>query len=96
MSSVTRYPDGRVPRAVSIEVPAEFPLGDDVRGGGTVSGLVGLWNVEKFVDGDDVAAGGAASAVADAAGEQVALWAAAFAGEAFSAAGAFVDAGGGA
>jgi hypothetical protein len=62
-------------------------------GAGSDSVGVGwLLDVEQLVDGDDVAAGGAAAPLAEATGEQVALGAAAFAGEAVSAAGAFVDA----
>ena len=56
----------------------------------------GLAGLEQIGDGQDLAAARAASAVADAPGEQVAVGAAAFAGEPVAAAGALVDAGGGA
>jgi len=62
----------------------------------TVFGFDALLDVQELVDGDDVPAAGAASSLVDASGEQVALWAAALPGEAFPAAGAFVDAAGGA
>ena len=62
-------------------------------GGGSDSFGVGwLMDVEQFGDGDDVAAVGAAAALAEASDEQVAPGAAAFAGEAVPAAGAFIDA----
>ncbi len=54
-----------------------------------------LLDLEQLGDGDDLTAGGAAAAFAEASGEQVAFVAAAFAGEAVPAAGAFVDAAGG-
>jgi len=53
-----------------------------------------LLDVEQFAGGDDLAAVGAAAALAEASGEQVALGAAALAGELVPAAGAFVDAAG--
>src|SRR5659263_56801 len=56
----------------------------------------GLFEPEQFRDGEHLPAAGTASSVADAAGEQMAVWAAAFAGEMLAAAGAFVDPGGGA
>ncbi len=63
-----------------------------VGGGSDSFGVGALLDVEQLGDGDDVAAGGAAASLAEATGEQVALGAATFAGEAVSAAGAFVDA----
>src|SRR5664280_1471485 len=56
----------------------------------------GLFEPEEFRDGEHLPAAGTASSVADAAGEQLAVWAAAFGGEALAAAGAVVDPGGGA
>ena len=58
-------------------------------------GLGLLPDVEELVDGDDVAEAGAAASFVEAAGEQVAGFAAALAGEPVAAAGAFVDAAGG-
>ncbi len=58
-------------------------------------GVGWLLDIEQLGDGDDLTAGGAAAAFAEASGEQVAVRAAAFAGEALAAAGAFVDAAGG-
>jgi len=55
-------------------------------------GVGGLLDVEQFADGDDLAAGGAVAALAEASGEQVAVLAAALAGEPLPAAGALVDA----
>src|SRR5664280_2101093 len=56
----------------------------------------GLFEPEEFRDGEHLPAAGTASSVADAAGEQLAVWAAAFGGETLAAAGTFVDPGGGA
>src|SRR5664279_1376959 len=56
----------------------------------------GLFEPEEFRDGEHLPAAGTASSVADAAGEQLAVWAAAFGGETLAAAGTFLDPGGGA
>src|SRR5664280_752474 len=56
----------------------------------------GLFEPEEFRDGEHLPAAGTASSVADAAGEQLTVWAAAFGGETLAAAGTFVDPGGGA
>src|SRR5664280_2846467 len=56
----------------------------------------GLFEPEEFRDGEHLPAAGTASSVADAAGEQLAVWAAAFGGETLAAARTFVDPGGGA
>src|SRR5664280_1134047 len=56
----------------------------------------GLFEPEEFRDGEHLPAAGTASPVADAAGEQLTVWAAAFGGETLAAAGTFVDPGGGA
>src|SRR5688500_15981583 len=50
-----------------------------------------LGEVEELGDGEDLPAAGAAAAVADPAGEQVAVWASAFAEQPLAAAGALVN-----